>query len=200
MSLFNARRAVVAALAAVAAFAAVNVSAQAADPLRAPCYPLIAQDPYFSVWSNTDSLAESFPVHWTGNINALTCFLRVDGQKLRVMGNPVEYYNAAHAMKQTSLTILPTNTIYTFEECGVELTLTFTNPNLPDDLMVLSRPATYLTWSVKSTDGSDHEVKIYFDATAELCVNVVDQTVVEFGHGRHSGVVSELVGVGEVRS
>ncbi len=176
MSLSKFKNIVLSALAVCAAFA--GSVALADQPLRAPAVPLIAQDPYFSVWSNTDSLAESFPVHWTGNINALTCFLRVDGQKLRVMGNPVEYYNAAHAMKQTSLTILPTNTIYTFEECGVELTLTFTNPNLPDDLMVLSRPATYLTWSVKSTDGSDHEVKIYFDATAELCVNVVDQTVV----------------------
>ncbi|MBR0226335.1 MAG: DUF5127 domain-containing protein [Thermoguttaceae bacterium] len=176
MSFKNVNRLAVALLALCAAFASSAV--RAADPLRAPATPLIAQDPYFSVWSFSDELSQSFPVHWTGKINALTCFMRVDGQKLRVMGNPVEYFNDAHGMKQTDLTILPTNTIYKFEEYGVELTLTFTNPNLPDDLDVLSRPATYLTWSVRSTDGLNHEVKLYFDATAELCVNVPDQTVV----------------------
>lgn len=164
------------ALAAVALCAAIAPGAsKAADPLRAPAVPLIAQDPYFSVWSNTDKLADSFPVHWTGTVNALVSFIRVDGRAFRVMGAPIA---GAPAMRQTDLTIRPTNTIYKFEDAGVELTLTFTNPNLPDDLMLISRPATYLTWSVRSTDGSDHEVKVYFDATAELCVNTVDQTIV----------------------
>ncbi|MGI6401532.1 MAG: glutaminase domain-containing protein [Thermoguttaceae bacterium] len=176
MHLKNLKTLVCVAVALCAALAASVTSA--AEALRAPCVPLIAQDPYFSVWSNTDHLADSFPVHWTGNINALTCFVRVDGKTMRVMGDPVEFADDVRAMRQTDLTVLPTNTIYTFNEAGVELTLTFTNPNLPDDLMVLSRPATYLTWSVKSVDGSNHEVKIYFDATAELCVNVTEQTVV----------------------
>ena len=176
MHLKNLKTLVCVAVALCAALAASVTSA--AEALRAPCVPLIAQDPDFSVWSNTDHLADSFPVHWTGNINALTCFVRVDGKTMRVMGDPVEFADDVRAMRQTDLTVLPTNTIYTFNEAGVELTLTFTNPNLPDDLMVLSRPATYLTWSVKSVDGSNHEVKIYFDATAELCVNVTEQTVV----------------------
>ena len=44
--------------------------------------------------------------------------------------------------------------------------------------MTLSYPATYLAWNVKSIDGKEHDVKIYFDASAELCVNVTEQKVV----------------------
>lgn len=179
MTFFSPRR-----LATALAFALTLVScatannAARADELRPPAYPLVACDPYFSVWSFTDQLAESFPVHWTGQINALTSFVRIDGQKLRLMGNPVEYYRSARSMRQTNVEVRATNTTYTFEEFGVEIKLQFTNPNLPDDLMIMSRPATYVTWTARSTDGANHEVKVYFDATAELCVNTVDQKVV----------------------
>ena len=113
MKLFSPRRAV-AAMALVLTLLSFSV-AKGADQLRPPAYPLVACDPYFSVWSFTDQLAESFPVHWTGNIHALTCFARIDGQKLRLMGNPVEYYNSARAMRQTEVQVRATNTTYT---CG----------------------------------------------------------------------------------
>ena len=40
----------------------------------------------------------------------------------------------------------------------MRLTLTFMTPMLPDDLDVLSRPVTYVTWEAASTDGKPHEV------------------------------------------
>ena len=51
----------------------------------------------------------------------------------------------APAMKQTSLEVTPTHTIYTFEAAGVTLTVSFFTPAFPKDLDVLSRPVTYLT-------------------------------------------------------
>lgn len=148
------------------------------DPLRAPAYPLVAVDPYFSVWSNTDNLADSFPVHWTGRVNALTSLVSIDGKAYRLMGVPQVDGALPDAMRQTQVAVRATNTAYTFEDAGVEISLVFTNPNLPDDLELLSRPATYLSWTAISTDGKEHDVKIYFDATAELCVNSLDQNVV----------------------
>ncbi len=177
MSLTTFKKSALAFMALCATFVATNL-AVAKDPLRAPAVPLIAVDPYFSVWSNTDKLADSFPVHWTGHINALTSYVRVDGENFRLMGNPIQFVDAAKAMNQTNVAILPTTTTYTFQDAGVEINLVFTNPNLPDDLMTLSYPATYLAWNVKSIDGKEHDVKIYFDASAELCVNVAEQKVV----------------------
>ena len=51
-------------------------------------------------------------------------------------------------------------------------------PLLPDDLEVMSRPVTYLTWEVRSADGRAHQVSLYFDCTAELAVNTADQKVI----------------------
>ncbi|MBR4752004.1 MAG: DUF4965 domain-containing protein [Thermoguttaceae bacterium] len=153
-------------------------NAAANDPLRAPANPLVSVDPYFSVWSNTDDLADSFPVHWTGNVKALVSFVKIDGKNYRIMGRCADMDEFAVKMNQTSRTVRATNTTYAFEDAGVLLTLNFMNPNLPDDLDAYSRPTTYLTWSVKSVDGKQHDVSIYFDATAEQCVDDVEQEVV----------------------
>ena len=45
-----------------------------------------------------------------------------------------------------------------FEGARLQLTLTFMTPALPDDLDVLARPLTYLTWDVRSADGGSHAV------------------------------------------
>ena len=81
-------------------------------------------------------------------------------------------------MPQTGLQVLPTRTIYEFANAKVALTLFFLTPALPSDLDALTRPATYLTWSVNSVDQKPHAVQLYFDCGAELTVNVPEQTVV----------------------
>jgi hypothetical protein len=80
-------------------------------------------------------------------------------------------------MRQTALEVTPTRTVYRFEAGGVALALTFMSPLLPDDLEVMSRPVTYLTWEARATDGRAHQVSLYFDCTAELAVNTADQRV-----------------------
>ncbi len=143
--------------------------------LRAPAVPLVVHDPYFSIWSQSDSLADVYTTHWTGKINCLLSFLKIDGQNFGVM-SPSKYN--VPAMTQKSVKVLPTRTIYTFEEAGVELVLTFTTPCMMDgDLMIYARPVTYLTWSVKAVDGKKHDVKIYYDNSAELCVDNPSQPV-----------------------
>ena len=58
------------------------------------------------------------------------------------------------SLKQKELRVLPTRTIYEFDGAGVKIGLTFLTPALPDDLDVLSRPLTYIEWSVSSTAGA----------------------------------------------
>lgn len=78
---------------------------------------------------------------------------------------------------QTSATVMPTQTYYTFE-CGpVELELIFTAPMLMDDLEAMTAPYNYITYQARSLDGRAHDVRLYLEATPQWAVNTTDQLV-----------------------
>src|ERR1700744_2264942 len=126
-----------------------------AESLRPPSVPLVACDPYFSVWSPADKLTDTDTTHWTGKPQRLTSLVQIDGKSFRIMGAEPA---ALPALPQTNLQVLPTRTIYTFEGDGIHLVLTFMTADLPGDIDLLSRPVTYLTWDARSMDGQSHKV------------------------------------------
>ena len=154
---------------------AVSTLAQETVPLRPPAVPLVTHDPYFSVWSMSDNLTDDRTRHWTRAFNGMVGMARIDGKSYRFMGQSPSPSPAP--MKQVRLEVLPTRTIYQFEASGVRLSLTFLSPLLPQDLDVMSRPVTYLTWEARAADGQTHQVALYFDCTAEFVVNTTDQKV-----------------------
>lgn len=64
---------------------------------KAPAYPLITHDPYFSIWSVNDHLNESPTRHWTGTDQSLTGFVKVDNQIYRFLGREEKSYNTVLA-------------------------------------------------------------------------------------------------------
>ena len=172
--------------------------ARAEGQLRPPAVPLVTCDPYLSVWSFNDRLTDADTRHWTGKPHTLLSLVRIDGKPYRVMGPQP---SSAPALEQTQLQVLPTRTIYTLAGGGVRLTLTFMTPMLPDDLDVLSRPLTYVTWHAASTDGRPHEVTAMLAVGGDLAVNRPEQAILarreKFGEltalvmGEHDGVLIE---------
>ena len=158
--------------------AAPLFAGESAAPLRSPAVPLAVCDPYFSVWSPSDRLVDSLTMHWTGQTQALASTIRVDGRPWRLMGLGRHLWaDFPNAEQIGPAAVYPTRTAYTFRAGGVAVRLTFLTPMLPDDLDVFSRPVTYLTWEIRSCDGRQHDVSLYFDCSAELAVNTPDQKV-----------------------
>ncbi len=78
---------------------------------------------------------------------------------------------------QKSIVITATQTKYEFN-CGpVALAVDFLSPLLMNDLGVYSRPITYITFGLKSNDGREHNVKLFFDAAEEIAKNRPPQEV-----------------------
>ncbi|HZU25990.1 MAG TPA: DUF4965 domain-containing protein [Bryobacteraceae bacterium] len=150
------------------------VPAQQQPSFRPPAVPLVVHDPYFSIWSMSDRLNADATRHWTGHPRELVSLIRVDGTAYRLMGaEPRE----APALQQTSVEVLPTRTIYRFTAPKVAVEMTWTTPALLDDPDLLSRPITYLTWRVSSSDGRQHDIALYLDASYDLAVNTDDEPV-----------------------
>ncbi|NII28203.1 DUF4965 domain-containing protein [Pseudoflavitalea sp. X16] len=78
---------------------------------------------------------------------------------------------------QDKVTVNATQTIYQFTAGKAKLSLTFTSPLLPDNLDLLSRPVTYITANISSTDGAKHNVQLYFGAASTLATNTPAQEV-----------------------
>ncbi|MBU5440633.1 glutaminase family protein [Paenibacillus sp. MSJ-34] len=150
--------------------------------IRPPAVPLVTVDPYFSVWSMADRLSDDFTRHWTGKRNAMTGLILIDGAPWRFAGcvepNAENYYTEPKPMTQTEFQLTPLTSTYWFEESGIRLKVSFTTPLLMDELELLSRPASYVSFSVRSIDDKPHRVQIYYDVTGEWCVNSSDQRVV----------------------
>ncbi len=157
---------------------------------RLPAVPLIANDPYFSVWSMSDKLTDTPTKHWSEAAQPITGLIRIDGKVLRWMGSQPRHAGplpALPAMQQTAVEVTPLHTRYRFQANGVELRATFFTPLLPQDLDVLSRPVTYLSWSASAIDGASHDVQLLLDVDPQIAVNENSQPVT-WGRGRARGL------------
>lgn len=143
---------------------------------KAPAYPLINHDPYFSIWSFSDDLTTGSTKHWTGADQPLTGWVVVDKQVFRFMGREDKSQEAGIA-QQNDVTVTATRTMYRYT-CGpVDLQLQFTSPLLMNDWAVLTRPVSYISVTLQSNDGKEHEAQVIVGVSTNVCVNKPGQEV-----------------------
>ncbi len=134
-------------------------------PLRPPSIPLIAHDPYFSIWMPHETWTAADTEHWTHAPHRLRMTVRIDGTAYRVLGDP-ESHTAP--LPQTGLTIRPATVAAEFTGAGISLSLSFLSASIATDLDKLARPLSYILWSVKSVDGTPHQVQVELHANGMI--------------------------------
>ena len=144
--------------------------------LRAPAYPLITVDPFFSVWSQSNRLTDENTVHWTGRPNVISGVATIDGKSYRLISKADD---SIPAMKQVSADCNAFSTTYVFEESGVRLTLVFTSPILLNDFYLLTRPVSYLEIRKEITDHKKHNVSVKIAVSEQICTNLTKSEPVE---------------------
>ena len=165
-----------------------------ADDLQEDLYMVYSHDDVFELYINGtkvvdtgETWVEGVQLHLDGKLKALLhegrnviaahCHNTTGGAytDFGLFRNIGQSSAAIKTAEQKSVSVLATNTYYTFI-CGpVELDVVFTAPMLIDDYDLLSSPINYISYQVRSTDGSDHDVQLLIAATPEMALNKVSQ-------------------------
>lgn len=149
---------------------------------RPPAVPLVTIDPYVSVWSVSDLLYAAETRHWTREVQGMVGYASIDGEVFRFLGKDGTDSERApddsRTLRQIGVEVRPTTSVYAFAGSGITLRVMFASPLLLDDLDLLSRPISYVTFQGEATDGKPHHVRIYLDVTGEWCTHSRQQAVI----------------------
>lgn len=138
---------------------------------KAASIPLVLHDPFFSLWSSADRLNDKDTTHWSGVRQKMLGTVEVGGNKYCFMGLD----DGCEPIPQTGVDVTATATTYTFENEALTLQVRFTSPLLLSDMLLVSRPCTYVDFAVSNkTEG---EVTLRFDLFRDLVTQQIVQVV-----------------------
>ncbi|MBO5270819.1 MAG: DUF5127 domain-containing protein, partial [Clostridia bacterium] len=160
--------------------------------MRAPSVPLITVDPYFSLWSPADRLTDTVTRHWTNRPMTFDGTAEIDGVVYRFMGD--KHADRIPAMAQIALDVEAFTTTYVFCAGGVELTVLFTTPVMPDDNYMISRPVSYMEVISRAVDGEEHSVLVKVAVSEQICLHEAGQDTVVAGNVAIEGIPTARMG------
>ncbi|MBR2351024.1 MAG: DUF4964 domain-containing protein, partial [Clostridia bacterium] len=87
--------------------------------LRAPAYPLITVDPFFSIWSTDASPCAVNTTHWTGKKNSIIGSVTIDGEECIFLG----YVRDKKKFRTVDVDVDALSTSYVLENDKIRLNL-----------------------------------------------------------------------------
>ena len=138
---------------------------------KAASIPLVLHDPFFSIWSGADRLNSKDTAHWSGIRQKLLGTVEIDSEEFCYMG----LKDGCEPIPQTAIDVTATSTEYTFENEKVILKVCFTSPLLLTDMILVSRPCTYVDFCVSKK--MDCDVTLHLEIFADLVTQHIAQVV-----------------------
>ena len=117
---------------------------------RAAAIPLITHDPYFSIWSGAGHPSDKDPIHWSGLPQCLRGRLSIGQRTWSFLGEP----QGLPKLPLISTNVTATSTTFCFDAEGLQLTVRFVSPLIASDLLLLSRPCTYIDAFLSLPEGA----------------------------------------------
>lgn len=114
------------------------------------------------------------------NVIAIHCYNKTGGALVDcgIYRNMSKSDGQIKTAKQKSVSVLATNTYYTFTAGPVELDVVFTAPMIMKDYDLMSSPINYISYQVRSKDKKDHSIQLYLSATPQMAVNKLSQPTI----------------------
>lgn len=106
---------------------------------RLPSYPLFTIDPFFSLWSPADKLAEHDTAFWTGAQKRAYGLIQADGVTYRFMGNAF-----GTPLTQTDVSVRMLSTRYSFTCDAFDAEVVFLSPRDPRDTHLVGMPTAFV--------------------------------------------------------
>ncbi|CZT03416.1 probable glutaminase A [Rhynchosporium agropyri] len=179
------------------------------SPARPPAIPLAVKSPYMSTWLEVGSdggsggnLAGSWPRFWAGPqpgpvagrngaVTGWAGFIKVDGEAYTWMGAASVNGWTPTLVTQDSFEYTSQRSTFILNAGGkVTMNVTFLSPLTPKDIKRQSIIGTYLSVTVSSRDGANHDVQLYADTSAEWVNPTHNQEPVAWSYSVQNGVAS----------
>ena len=130
--------------------------------IRLPAYPLVTIDPFFSIWSRSDTLNAADTTLWTGHRKRIVGKVSVDGREYTFLGKGDD------PLPQLACTVDFTETTYVFGNAEIELTARFWGAHVLDKPELLFAPVSYIDIEVRSIGGGAHAVEVTIEVFDEI--------------------------------
>ncbi|KAL8727437.1 MAG: hypothetical protein Q9181_005714 [Wetmoreana brouardii] len=153
------------------------------SPARPPAVPLAVRSPYTSAWSSTSmngTLNTNGAIFWPGTPLGWEGIVTVDGISYEYLGtgsNTLPRLPNLRPAKPLAVSYDSQYSNFTFAAGPAEVTASFLSSVLPTDICRTSIPLSYLTTSVRSTDGANHNVQFYSDVNAAWAASENNVTI-----------------------